>query len=82
MPSYTSVEDKGREGEENATRGRVYVRSLVSGVLVTRIRFTTHVLCNSARTHIVSGDEPFRRERILSLVSKMQESAAERVCLP
>lgn len=46
MPSYTSAEDKGGEGRENATGGRLYVRGLVPGVPVTRIRirFATRAL--------------------------------------
>lgn len=65
MPSYTSAEGKGSEGEENATGGRVYVRSLVPGVPVTRIRtrFATRALYVIVLAHIVSGDGPFRRER-------------------
>lgn len=85
MPSYTSAEDKGREGEENATGGRVYVRGLVPGVPVTRIRTrfasrTLYVIVT--RTHrIWRWTVLARAGGVLSLVSKMQESAAERVYL-
>lgn len=80
MPSYTSAEDKGGEGRENATGGRVYVRGLVPGVPVTRIRIrfaarTLYVIV--ARTHVSHLEmDRFGASGILSLVSKMQESAA------
>lgn len=85
MPSYTSAEDKGREGG-----GECDWRTCVCPGLGTRGTSNSHsysfrnahVLCNSTRTHrIWRRTVSARASGILSLVSKMQESTAERVYL-